>query len=449
MCNIAELTALSGSHMPAPSPEMRDLTASPAMISDGAVDFEIFRKAVLAGGGAAPVSPAALKFASRLEGYSPGLSEPRGLNYSPMTDRSFASDPASSPFGFRFSPVKDAIEKGELDAARLALGFEDFSVTTPENHLKNIIETHAHLSIFKGIDDNLYKLFIDQRRWVDPRGGVYNTKDTFDVREPGYMNAMMLTFTKLFGAPKGSLNIEALNPAFIEQLHDDACCHVFSKSTDEGGHDILEPLKTNYRAPGAEEHESFKLKAAVEHVPGVTSGATISEKGALELVEKFKDPAYNYTITGSLDIFNVFDDVIYNAKEFKKYARDLAKHKSDATQTAPQLPTSIKLRPVPRDFTLGAYVNLFIENFLAAKKDSEDEKLLAVAELIQNLDQLHPFNDGNIRVFAILLLNRLLFDLDLTPACLEDPNCVDCLSLEEIVAEIKKGQAHFLSLKSA
>jgi hypothetical protein len=66
---------------------------------------------------------------------------------------------------------------------------------------------------------------------------------------------------------------------------------------------------------------------------------------------------------------------------------------------------------------------------------------------VQNLDQIHLFNDGNIRTFALLLLQRLLIDNGFSPTCLDDPNCIDCLSINEIVARVEQGWEHFKSLK--
>jgi hypothetical protein len=289
---------------------------------------------------------------------------------------------------------------------------------------------------------DLYKLFIDQKRWVDPRGGVFLTDKTFDVREPGYMMAMKKAFQFLMSAPKGAyLCSEYLNPSFLEELHALAVEGVNSvrrqDNNPEGEIISSEPLRMGFRIPGDRNVESFGLKKGFEAVPGETSGATVSSPGVHQLVNKLKDHVYSYTIDESPDTFFVFDDAVANSKEFK-----------DHVKKRTELPTSIKLRPVPSGASLEPSILTIIQAFLETDKITEEEKLQAVATLVQNLDQLHPFYDGNIRVFALLLINRLLFDLNLTPTCLEDPNCVDCLSIEEIIIEIRKGQAHFLSLKS-
>ncbi len=75
----------------------------------------------------------------------------------------------------------------------------------------------------------------------------------------------------------------------------------------------------------------------------------------------------------------------------------------------------------------------------------EDDKLKAIILLCQDLDQLHVFVDGNIRTAGILLLNKLLLDNNFSPCCLKDPNCLDCLSIDELVEKVKEGQELFSS----
>lgn len=69
----------------------------------------------------------------------------------------------------------------------------------------------------------------------------------------------------------------------------------------------------------------------------------------------------------------------------------------------------------------------------------KEEKIKLIAQTCQTLDQLHLFTDGNIRTIY-LLLNKLLMENGLLPTTLEDPNIIDCFSVDEITAKIIAGQ---------
>lgn len=82
-----------------------------------------------------------------------------------------------------------------------------------------------------------------------------------------------------------------------------------------------------------------------------------------------------------------------------------------------------------------------IDNFnrKIKKASDNDKRLHVIAELIRDLELLHPFPDGNCRVFACILLNHLLLYFDFHPAILENPNLDGECSYEEFVDEIRKG----------
>ena len=73
-------------------------------------------------------------------------------------------------------------------------------------------------------------------------------------------------------------------------------------------------------------------------------------------------------------------------------------------------------------------------------------KLRAIAACCQDLEQLHPFPDGNARTVGVLVLNKLLLEQGLPPAALEDANRLDAFSLQEVVREIEVGQERFEQL---
>lgn len=108
---------------------------------------------------------------------------------------------------------------------------------------------------------------------------------------------------------------------------------------------------------------------------------------------------------------------------------------------------SIKLHSMAQEFIRAAVAKLITNYFasLSTAKTDED-KVRVIIRFIQDLDQLHPFVDGNIRTFVILLMNKLLIDNKLKPCALLDANCLDALGLDELVIKIKEGQEMFFSL---
>ncbi len=86
-------------------------------------------------------------------------------------------------------------------------------------------------------------------------------------------------------------------------------------------------------------------------------------------------------------------------------------------------------------------VNNIIAEFNHKMVEISDQKsrLWAIAQLIRDLELLHPFSDGNCRTFACVLLTQLLLNYEFTPAILENPNLDGECSLAQWVDEIKKG----------
>lgn len=76
---------------------------------------------------------------------------------------------------------------------------------------------------------------------------------------------------------------------------------------------------------------------------------------------------------------------------------------------------------------------------------TENEKLECIAACVQRIVQLHPFADGNIRT-CYVLLNRLLFEENLSLTLLIDPNRLTCFSVKELVSFIQEGQKYARSL---
>lgn len=80
------------------------------------------------------------------------------------------------------------------------------------------------------------------------------------------------------------------------------------------------------------------------------------------------------------------------------------------------------------------------------RAETNDERLRVIALLVRELEILHPFPDGNCRVFACILLTQLLIYNGFPPAIVNNPNLDAEVSLDQWVEEIKQGIQHTLVL---
>lgn len=82
------------------------------------------------------------------------------------------------------------------------------------------------------------------------------------------------------------------------------------------------------------------------------------------------------------------------------------------------------------------------EKITTCEKFDELVKLRIIAKCVQEINQIHPFADGNTRTCNILL-NILLIKEGMSPVLLANPNRLDCFSHEQIVQFIREGQNYF------
>ncbi len=92
-------------------------------------------------------------------------------------------------------------------------------------------------------------------------------------------------------------------------------------------------------------------------------------------------------------------------------------------------------------------VEQIIEQYHAAIDEATPlEVFRAILVMVQSLEQLHPFKDGNLRTFT-MLMNRELVNHGFTPSLMDDPNRIDGHSIEELMVEVLKGMNNFIALK--
>lgn len=73
------------------------------------------------------------------------------------------------------------------------------------------------------------------------------------------------------------------------------------------------------------------------------------------------------------------------------------------------------------------------------RADDSTAKLTVIVDHIKQLTRHHPFPDGNIRTFAMVMLNVLLMQHDFPPTLMDNPNKFDGHSTAELVALVQEG----------
>jgi len=97
-------------------------------------------------------------------------------------------------------------------------------------------------------------------------------------------------------------------------------------------------------------------------------------------------------------------------------------------------------QPLPIKAVVDQHLYAFYQEMDSVNSD-RNKKLELICQLIQRLERLHPFYDGNGRTFSMLLLNYLLIINGFYPALQTSPNRVDGLSLQQLIEQIQADMA--------
>jgi hypothetical protein len=166
-------------------------------------------------------------------------------------------------------------------------------------------------------------------------------------------------------------------------------------------------------------------------------------------VHKSAFPAKNNLIFPSKDI------MVDEPRHFGRFEKSEEKYLTDCA-LAVQKHVNAKQAPWSYNTESGAiyanwdktevqkYVPILIEQYESnIKKISDDSEVLKlIVRFIQDLEDIHMFQDGNCRLMY-LLLNKELMRHDFAPVILKDPNNLDNYTPEKLVEEIILGQEAF------
>ncbi|MDF1654017.1 MAG: Fic family protein [Coxiellaceae bacterium] len=110
----------------------------------------------------------------------------------------------------------------------------------------------------------------------------------------------------------------------------------------------------------------------------------------------------------------------------------------------------LQMPPVKVDIELAVNLQLLLDRYYIEieSADTEVEKLTAIARFCQDAARLHPYRDGNGRVFCMLAPYLLCMQNGMMPPMMDDVNVFGNYSIEEIVAAMKLGIKRSQSIRS-
>lgn len=257
--------------------------------------------------------------------------------------------------------------------------------------------------------------------------------------EPGYMAGMYRALALMVLQDVRGI---ALDAGSLVGLHDTAVHGVFARSTLEQGLANCGPgtLQAIDRltAPGARFPESLQRHDATHPLHDTGPGLV----GVQQIRKGLRSP--DETTTVYLSVGGNASEA--GLQELRARSGPWYHLTRDVRMGAGRLVSVDALRTQPKTAEeLRDRIQAGLDecrNACAAAADA-GLKLQAIAMCCQDLEQLHPFPDGNARTIGVLVLNKLLLEQGLPPAALEDANRLDAFSVAEVVQEIRTGQGRF------
>lgn len=247
--------------------------------------------------------------------------------------------------------------------------------------------------------DEALQVLPEKFRWrlfIDSEKHYLNYEDIFDVKEPGYKNAMLGALQHI----RDTLNVR-MDAKSLAKLHD-ICVDKVKDTTNKG-------CLTCYKPP--------------HFLKGFCIGAcyafpwTISQ----EVLEEWKKE-------------KLIHSAEYNTEDRTEYLASLKFSKKESYHIIVSQYTGVK------DLRINALFDAYYKEIPEAL--STNAKLIAIVRLCRALEILHAFPDGNQRTIVFSLLLKLLIENGFCPTILKEPAAFDGpYSLNELVSQVIDGMA--------
>lgn len=270
----------------------------------------------------------------------------------------------------------------------------------------------SKLEVLKKFDHRqLFRFFVDGRLYTKENGW-----EGYESRQPGCISGMSMAYAHMvdnFDMPDG------LTLDYISKLHDLTFYNIDKK-------------RRKNRYPG--QIREFRISFLVRPI--------ITKAGIKELMgDRSVTDAFKKDIEGCNNAEDIYNAIIAGKK---------IRYISEVGELSPEL-NQASLDKEPKDLYLKARAQVQ-KNITKKVQDiideynqkvhtlEQEEKLYFIVDCIKRLERLHPFVDGNTRVFITILLNHLLMFHGFKPVIFEEPSIFDAYTTEEIVEEVIKGQ---------
>lgn len=270
----------------------------------------------------------------------------------------------------------------------------------------------SKLEVLKKFDKRqLFRFFVDGRLYTKENGW-----EGYESRQPGCVSGMSMAYAHMvdnFDMPDG-LTLE-----YISKLHDLTFFNI-------------DKQRRKNRYPG--EIREFRISFLIRPI--------VTKDGIKELMgDRSITDAFKRDIDGCNSAEDIYNAIIAGKKI--RYISEVGELSAELNQASiDKEPRELYLKAraqVKKNIT--EKVEEIIDNFnkIIPTLDQEN-KLHFIVDTIKRLERLHPFVDGNTRVFITILLNHLLMLHGFYPAIFEEPSIFDAYTTDEIVQEVKKGQ---------
>ncbi len=269
------------------------------------------------------------------------------------------------------------------------------------------------LALLKEIDPcQLFRFFIDGRLYSKENGW-----QGYENRQPGCIEGMSLAYVHMID------NFDLTNGITLEYL---------SKLHDLIFLEIDKKLRKN-RYPG--QIREFRISFLVRE-------RATSKDGIKELMA---NRALTDTFRNGIKGCQTSNDVYTSIKNGKKVRYivetgylpsllDKASKEKEPKHLYLQARAQVKKNITAKTHAIIDHFNKTIDTL------EQKEKLYFIIDIIKDLERLHPYVDGNTRVFITILFNHLLMLHGFYPVIFEEPSIFDARTTDEILEEVLYGQ---------